>query len=118
MNAIDVALVGAIAYEFPALRPAFKDHLETYAEILPHVFMAEVCRWAVRTAAIDQFDRELVALLGFLENALVRDGDSVEELIATSFLENLPGAADADAAIRAVLGDGLTMRLSRMEAAP
>ena len=42
-----VAFTGALVWMFPELMPAFGEHLvDNEGEVLPHVFMAQVERWA------------------------------------------------------------------------
>lgn len=55
---------------------------------MPHIFFGGLTAWVDRQADVD--DPMLRALLGDLEHAMRTAADDVQELIAVSFLENLP----------------------------
>lgn len=116
MRAIAVAFVGALAHRFPALLGVFEEHLEEQrGEVLPHVFMADVTRWLVgRFIKAGDSDALLGDILGFMENAFGSDEEQVQELLAVSFLENLPRFGESGFEIRSILGPALKEELRRL----
>jgi len=92
----------------PWLLPTLREHLDDQeGELLPHLFMADVERWAEA-----QFDMatpasrsRLSAVLEFLEGEFAGQGDSeVADLIFVSFLEHLPRAPSSGAGLRSIVG--------------
>jgi hypothetical protein len=106
---------------FPGLRPAFDEHLsDNFGEVLPHVFFGDLTRYVLaryRAARSEpesqrsQAQGEVRALLNELEDAYTSRGDEVQELIAVSFLENLPRPGDDGAEIGEWLGPAMTDQL-------
>src|SRR5262245_25349227 len=84
-----VAYPGALVWRFPDLLEPFGEHLaDNDGEVLPHVFMADVERWAEGLVAAR---RELLDdLLAELDRALAGGREAVVNLIDVSFVENLP----------------------------
>ncbi|MFG3134083.1 hypothetical protein ACGFZU_41150 [Streptomyces tendae] len=80
--------------EFPQLASLHSEHVEFYEEFLPHVFLADVTRWAVSlfTGAGQGVLGEVVGnrLIDFLEGAYMHGDCVVKELVRISFVENLP----------------------------
>lgn len=117
MSAATVALVGTLVYRFPELRPLLQDHLDDQdGEILPHLFMADVERWAEgRITADDEASKKLVQdVLDFLEVAYCTQGDDVQELIAVSFLEHFPRPGEPASELRSMVGPNLAEQLQRI----
>jgi hypothetical protein len=105
-----VALLGALAWRFPALRERIDGHLkDNDGELLPHVLMAEYERWAENAFAAR--DPELPEFLEFLEDAYRSGGSEVEELISVSFLEHLPRPGQRCAELRELVGPRLQEQL-------
>jgi hypothetical protein len=113
VKAADLALVGALIYRVPILLPLTQVHLDDYDELLPHVLLGEITRWAVQRYEADPADGNLHAALNFMEEAFAADGADEIELIAASFLENLPTIGEDGAEIRALLGPAMTEWLRR-----
>lgn len=112
----NVAFIGALVYRFEFLLPLFQEHMEDLqGEILPHLFVADVERWAEKavegTATLNQVEE----VLEFLEKALLKDPEKDGELIAVSFLEHLPRPDEPGAKLRDMLGPGLTEELRKIE---
>ena len=117
MSASTVAFVGSLAYQFPALRPLLQVHLDDQdGEILPHLFMADLERWAeAQIQARDEASHLLLEqVLAFLEMAYSTQGAEVEELIAVSFLEHLPRPGEPGAELRTLVGPNLAEQLERI----
>ena len=107
-----VAFMGALAHRFPELMPVLQEHLEDqHGEMLPHILMADVVRWLVaRLEERGVDDPILRGVLQAIEEQFGR-GDPVDNVIAVSFVENLPYAWEAGHEIRALLGPCLAEQL-------
>jgi hypothetical protein len=114
MRAFEVALVGALCRRFPVFMPMLQEHLDDYDGLLPHVLMADVTRWVVRRFEADPSDVTLRQVLAFIESAFEDAEGDDRELIAASFLENLPRLGEAGADVRAMLGPDLQDQLRRI----
>ena len=88
--------------EVPELMPAFGEHLtDNEGVVLPHVFRAEVERWAEHAVSRQ---RPLVErFLEKLEMGYHQGGEPVRNLIDVSFVENLPYPDEANAELRSLL---------------
>lgn len=78
----------------PRLQPLLARHVEYFDELLSHVFMGEVSRFAVAEFARCTDDGgsgcpDLIALLAALEQGFCDGGEDVQNLISVSFLENV-----------------------------
>lgn len=84
----------AMAQQVPALASIYREHKSDYDEILPHVLMGDVARFALelvhgsRSGSPNAADT-LPSLLKELERGMQLQDAAVQELIAVSFLENL-----------------------------
>jgi hypothetical protein len=93
-----------IVKRVPSLEPALDSHIAAFHEIIPHVFMSDVARWAQAVGDDDLASPSLVDLNDVLE-ALLRAGkDSVRNLIYVSFIEDI----DQHARVVASFGPRLT----------
>jgi hypothetical protein len=113
MNARDILLVADLVEEAPPLLPLLQEHLDTYDSLLPHIFMADVTRWAVREHTSNPSDQSLALLLQRLETAFEAGDPHEHELIGASFLENLPSRTDPGADIRERLGPAMRRHLDQ-----
>lgn len=112
MRAGEFVVVGALVSRVPALRGLLQEHVDDYDGLLPHLFLADVVRFVSRGAGV--VVRGLVAAV--LED-LFRSGEEEDrELIAVSFLENLPSEAEEGGSIRQELGPLLSDELRRLGA--
>ena len=114
MNAYDTAFVGALCFRFPVLMPLLQEHLDNYDCLLPHVLMGEVTHWIVHRFHADANDSTLRQMLNFIEATFERADHEDRELVAVSFLENLPGVGQDDAGVRAALGPALQEQLRQI----
>jgi hypothetical protein len=102
----DKAFVMRLVQTLPELQRLFDEHIKDNDELLPHVFMGDVTRFAV--AAVHRDDQaRLERLIGFLEGELSKASESVAELIGASFVENLAGEEEAIRAVVAIGGPAL-----------
>jgi hypothetical protein len=111
MRAYDVAFVGAFCFQFPVLMPVLQEHLADYDSLLPHVLMGDVTRWVVQRFLANAGDSTLRQMLDMFEMAFEKAKFEERELLAASFLENLPRAGEEGAGIRAILGPALQEQL-------
>ncbi len=82
--------------------------------MLPHLYMADVERWAEREVDRNptKVSLELRELLGFIEAEFVKHSNSeIAEVISASFLEHLPRLGEAGAALRGFVGPTCAARL-------
>jgi hypothetical protein len=108
MSAATVAFVGALCDRHRFLLPVLQEHLDDFdGEVLPHLLMADIERWAEGEVAEARagIDSDVVAVLSSIEQAFAALGDTdVGELIAASFVEHLPRSGALGADFRARLG--------------
>lgn len=116
MSANEVAFVEALVHQFQVLLGVFEQHLEEQrGEVFPHVLMGDVTRWLVgRFITSGSSDTLLRDILGFMEQAFDDDEEQVQELLAVSFLENLPRFGEQGFAIRSILGPSMQKELQRL----
>ncbi len=115
MKARQFALAGALVYAHPDLVSVMQEHLDSYEELLPHVFMADVARWAVRRLERSgSADTALLSVLEYLENAYVSRGEDEQELIVVSFLENFPRPGEPGDGLRNLVGPTLQEAMARI----
>ncbi|HEX5727227.1 MAG TPA: hypothetical protein VFX98_17280 [Longimicrobiaceae bacterium] len=108
-------LVHELAAAIPALRGLLEEHLDFYEELLPHVFMGDVSRYAFgeyeRLAGGGEASPSLSQLLSLLERAARDGGGHVRDLVGASFLENLAVEFKEHPGFRAMLGPVLKQYL-------
>jgi hypothetical protein len=115
VKAYDAAFVGALFFRFPELMPLLQEHLNDFDDtFLPHILMGDVTRWIVLRCHQDPNDPALRQMLSFIEAAFEHADHDDRELLAVSFLENLPRAGQKDADIRAILGPALQNELRQI----
>lgn len=92
--------------DHPHLRPSYEEHLEeNYGELLPHLLIADICRWVV--AEQDSDPLRVLQLLSWLEVHFAGVGhvmDAVDNVIAFSFIEHLPLPSEPGAGVVHLLG--------------
>lgn len=80
-------LIERVAALGPRVRPIVEEHLATYdGEVLLHVLMADLRRWAVATFYNLYDDAAVRSLLLVLEEALRAGDDAVVNAVAVSFV--------------------------------
>jgi hypothetical protein len=115
MRAEEVAFVGGLVYQFPVLAPILQEHLDDYDGLLPHVLLGEVTRWIVAEFAGSGPSVGLRNILEFIESSFRSGSNDGRELIAVSFLENLPRREESSSEILNLLGPQLTAQLQAIE---
>ena len=107
LPATNVAFVGALCEQFPVLIPLLQTHLDAYEALLPHLFLGEVTPWLVERYVENPTDETTLGILRFIDTAFASAAGDRYELIAASFLENLPRKTEPGADIRVALGSSL-----------
>lgn len=123
MSEAQVHLIQRLVGRFPRLEPLLREHLaDNFGVLLPHVFFGDLTRQIVKEfRRFDQIGseqeladtRSLQELLDELEQGFARGGEEAE-LIAVSFLENLPRPGEEGAGVRDLLGPTLRAELAQM----
>ena len=90
--------------------------LDNYGELLPHLLLGDVARHAISLyeSASDSTKEELGKLCGFMEDEYMSGTNSVQDLIALGFLENLAGPPEPYWRIRTALGPELRKIIEEM----
>jgi hypothetical protein len=99
------AIVGHLVSTFPELKARFRDHVFELDGVLPHVFMADVERFAEELLASSKV--RLGDLLQFLEDGIASADPAVVNLIDVTFIASLPYAGEPNSELRDCLPDGL-----------
>ncbi len=101
----------ALIKAHPELMPVVDEHLKENDELLSHCFMADVVRFleaTYRDAGSHLANIDLIkAVMTTIGEHFANASPFVEELIAVSFVENMPYPKEDAAAIVAMLPDNL-----------
>jgi hypothetical protein len=122
MSASTTAFARQLAGLSPALSTLLEEHIkDNFGELLPHLFLGDVTRHIVALAqtpvpqASFAVRRELKTILEAIEHGYVTGNAELQELIAASFLENLPTKGEPGSEIRGMVGPELGRQLRAME---
>ena len=111
-RAKNMAFLGHIVRELPAQLPILQEHLEdNEGELLPHLFIADIHRWAERIVKCEPDSRGLEHLLRILEQAWGEADPDITELISVSFLEHFARPGEPGSELRSMVGAGLGKQL-------
>lgn len=120
MSAGSIAFTRKIASLSPALTALLEDHMkDNFGELLPHVFLGDVTRHVISLVRDPSkgnlaVRRELKTILDTMEEGYVTGNSELQELIAASFLENLPTTEEPGSEIREMVGPNLGSQLKKM----
>lgn len=84
----EIAFVREMVSRFPALAQVARGVEESYGEMLPHMFMADLVRQLIHQHLSGGSAGQLQDIMRYVETRFVED--ELKELIAASFLENMP----------------------------
>jgi hypothetical protein len=105
-----------------SLTVLFDEHSEdNFPEVLPHIFLYDVVLHVVGLVQEIAYQNsssarsELICILAMIELNFESGNPEIEELIAVSFLENLPMHAETGYEIREYLGPKLLCELRKIE---
>jgi hypothetical protein len=105
------AAIRMLVAEHPILQPILDEEIRADDEILPHLVMAEIARFLGRLVAERRDDpvviREVEAIIRTLDVQLREGAYSVKNVIAVSFLEQLPSTGEPGTEIRELLTPAL-----------
>lgn len=113
-NASSVAFMGTLVYAVPELVPLLQVHLgDLGGVLLPHVLISDVGRWAQQEAISGRTSAAspLVLALDRLEEAFATGVEEISELVAVSFLEEIPRPGEPGAQLRELVGSYLAEQL-------
>ena len=109
-----VKLMDDLRRAVPALEPLYVEHYgDNRGELLPHVLMGDIARFAVDATKDGDPCAVLKVLLHFLAEHF-DDGPETNELIWVSFLENLLGEDEAQAVLKPLMSDALRAALEQI----
>ncbi len=99
----------------PELKSVYDEHIDDYDELLEHVFMGDVTRFAESLYRRDPNSECLTKLFNFIDKAYLTEDKKLQELISVSFLENLSQNEESYLGIKQLLSDALRCELSLYE---
>jgi len=116
MLAEEDGLVRRLVAEVPALQGVWAEHLsDNYGEVLPHVLLAEITRYAINAALGTPEDLATARrIVSFLERNFEGGSARIKELVAVSFLENLPRDDQQGHEVWELLGPELAAEAARL----
>jgi len=121
MSVGSMAFVNQVAGLSPTLKVLLEDHVkDNFGEVLPHVFLGDVTRHVIALVQAPASDdslavrREVKNILDTMEHGYATGNSEVQELIAASFLENLPAKEEPGSEIRGMVGPSLGSQLTKM----
>jgi hypothetical protein len=110
-------LVHILGERFSDVAPIYKEHRESFGEILPDIFFGELTRWmlcllepATGPTTLER-RQKLRDVLEVLETAYAEGDEEIREFLSASFLENLPKTGETGREIRSMLGPHLSQEL-------
>ncbi|MFJ3581345.1 hypothetical protein ACIPPS_03770 [Streptomyces sp. NPDC090127] len=110
-----VRLVSDLVSHIPEFRGAYENHVFCQGGVLPHVFFWDVVQNTVRSfLGEDPTAADWRRTLAFLEEQSARGDLGVDEVIVTSFLNDLPYPHEPGHAIVQELGPVMTARFVRI----
>lgn len=110
-----ISFVKLLLEVVPELVSVYDEHIDDYDELLEHVLMGDVTRFAEKLYIENSNSECLARLLGFLDKAYAVDDEKLNELISVSFLENLTRDEESFEGIRAKLSPQLKDELSKYD---
>ncbi|EGR0752212.1 hypothetical protein D8T32_14895 [Vibrio vulnificus] len=99
----------------PELRVVYDEHIADYDELLEHVFMADVTRFAECLFAQKSHSDTLSRLIMFIDKAYSSDDEELKELISVSFLENISKKDKTYLEFISLLSPELKLELSKYD---
>src|SRR5579871_2247373 len=97
----------SLAGVFPSVKAILDEHVRDNEQVLPHLFMGDVVRYVMSDAP----DR--TAIVKSIDGAFTNSNQQVSDLIAVSFVGNLPDPVDFRAATKGVTANALQREWKR-----
>jgi len=110
-----ISFIKVLLESVPELVPVYDEHIDDYDEVLEHVFMGDVTRFAVEIYKNDPDSKSLKLLLSLLDKAFSAKDPKLQELISVSFLENLPQDEECYSGFKRLLSEQLRKELTLYE---
>ncbi len=105
------AAIRSLVSEHEMLQPILDEHVRDGDEILPHVLMADIARFMGALVADRSDDpvvmRDVEAIIGTLDTQFREGGYAVRNVVAVSFLEQLPSTGEPGTEVRELLTPAL-----------
>jgi hypothetical protein len=114
MNECNLFIDGLVL-AIPELTNDYQQHIDGNGELLPHVFMGDVTRFAIDQAAKSKDYQILQRLLTYLEAGIQSNSTEISELAGVSFLENLMGEDAALVTLLPMMGKALRHEAQLMD---
>lgn len=121
MSTESIGFAKHVATLSPALILLLEKHQkDNFGELLPSLYLGDVTRHVIALALNESPEdtlsvrRELKTILDAMERGFSTGMPDVKELIAASFLENLPAKEEPGSEIRSMLGPELGRQLKKM----
>jgi hypothetical protein len=114
-------LVRILGERFSDVAPIYKEHRESFGEILPHIFFGELTRWMLSLlepasgSTTAERRQKLRDVLEVLEKSYAEGDEEMREFFSASFLEKLPKPGESGSEIREMLGPRLSEELRAIE---
>lgn len=93
-------VIDALVRAVPELKSTVDEHIEYFDELLPHLAIADIERWA--EANVARAPEQVQRLMDVLDELFVDYAAS--ELISVSFLEHLPRDSEIGDQLRGMVG--------------
>jgi len=92
-----IKFIDRLVAQVPELLPTYTEHLLDNDQLLPHVLLGDVTRFVVGLCHVIEADPEnsdnecqtMDAIIALMEEAIISGDQNVQELVGTSFVENL-----------------------------
>jgi len=121
MSVSAIAFAKEVAALSPALTALLEDHMkDNFDELLPHLFIGDVTRHVIELMEDSSPEdslavrREVKTILAAMEAGCATGTPEVQELIAASFLENVPTKEGRCSEISGMLGPKLASQWKKM----
>jgi len=87
----DREFLEALLERIPKLSSLYDKHIQDNDELLSHLLMADLTRFAVKESRNPEAQSVIAEMFEYLEEGLLTGSKEVRELIGVSFAENLRG---------------------------
>jgi hypothetical protein len=100
--------------QVPGFDRVFREHIQDYDEVLPHVLVAELARFlSADVQKSGSLSAALPPAMDILERGMASNDPKLQELVAVSFLENLDPADASFQEIRRHFGPHMRKQFER-----
>jgi hypothetical protein len=112
----NVAFISELVTAVPQLEDLLSRHIAEHGELLPHVYMGDVSRFAIQqhresTESSTNLRAVLNMLFTILERGAAQGSENVQDLVTASFLENVAEEMTSSTDLQSYLGPVLKRKL-------